>query len=124
MNLRRLAMSDIKDGISDELKSGKAANRKWEKVHALKLGPYAMAVGIEMRAYSNHTGGPSSTAWTRLYYDRDLVGDASREGTTLDPYIDYYVILGANNEASFRIDLGNRNATVKNFGFSFVVTPV
>lgn len=117
-------MSDIKDGIEDALKSGKAAARKWEKVHALKLGPYAMPVGIEMRAYSNHTGGASSTAWTRLYYDRDLVGDASREGAVLDPYIDYYVILGANNGASFRIDLGNRNATVKNFGFMFTVTPL
>ena len=95
------------------------------KAHAAKLGPFPVPVRISARAYSDHhQGGAGSTAWTKLYYDGALVGEADGRGDPISLSVFYDVVLDDGAGAAFRLDLGNSGSTLKDFGFEFTITPL
>ena len=110
--------------IVQSLQSGKSINKRWSQTHAVNLGPYPVPARIEVRAFSDHhKGNATSTAWMKLYYERDLVGETSGSGDPIALHIDYYVYLAAASSASLRLDTSNRISTIKDFGFDVNFSP-
>jgi hypothetical protein len=111
-------MDDLRD-ITDD------TYVRWDGLHAIKLGPFNRPVRIKVRAYSDHyQGGPASTAWMKLFYDRDEVGGGSGQGDPIPLEVVYYLGLMAGNSADFRIDFGNHGSTVQDFGYELWLRPL
>ena len=98
------------------LQSGQTV--RWNMTHAVKIGPFPFPMRIAVRAYSNHfQGGGQSSAWMKLFYDRDLVGESAGTGDPIPLHVDYVVVLAGDSTASFRLDTGNRISTIQDYGF-------
>jgi hypothetical protein len=107
----------------DSLQAGNSVRLNWPELQAAKLGPFPFPVRIAVRAYSGHyQGGGTSTASMKLYYERDLVGDAAGTGDPIDLNILYGVGLLGGETAAFRIDFTNRISTVRDHGFEFTLS--
>ena len=109
--------------IIQTLRTSSSGTLRWTETHALKLGPFPFAVKLNVRAFSDHhLGGPASTAWMKLFYERDLVDEASRTGDPIPLELFCNIHLAAGNGASLRLQTGNQGSTVKDYGFEVTFT--